>query len=326
MVSKVVVVGGAAMDITGSPQGVFIPRDSNPGTIRSSPCGVGRNVAENLSRLGMDVALLSAIGSDESGGILMEDCRAKGIDIRPSLVLPAPSSRYLCLRDESGNLVGAIADMDILEALLPQALEERRTLLDGADFLVLDANLPAESLAWFARRYGRDFTEARDRKIPFLIVDPVSETKAKRLKGIFNRFDSAKPNLAEARLLAGLGDSSRNPSIICRTLKDKGQCPGELFISLGSEGIYGFSGDEETILPLPQAWDPERTVNRSGSGDALLAALVWSKAKGYDLAMRTRYGMTAALLASTTEKAVLETLTEQSLEEAELELFGRKGL
>jgi pseudouridine kinase len=123
-----------------------------------------------------------------------------------------------------------------------------------------------------------------------------------------------------------LGDSIRNPSIIRKTLETKGQCPGELFISLGGEGIYGFSGDEEAILPLPKSWDTGRTMNRSGSGDALLAALVWSRAKGYDLAARSRYAMTAALLASTTEKAVLDAFTEQSLEKAELELFGRKGL
>ena len=331
MVFKVLVVGGAAMDIVGSPGGTFIPKDSNPGKIRSSPGGVGRNVAENLARLGMEVSLLTAIGSDDSGEALKEDCRTKGIDISPSLFLPGASSRYLCIRDEKGNLVGAIADMDVLEALLPGELVKRQPLLDGADFLVLDANLPAPSLAWFARRYGRtpygrESKESRGGKTPFLIVDPVSETKSMRLKGILGRFDSAKPNLAEARLLAGLEYSQGNPPSIRKSLQDNGQCPGELFISLGSGGLYGFSGSEETTLPLPAAWDPGRTVNRSGSGDALLAALVWSKAKGYDLARRCRYGLVAALLASTTENAVFETLSEQNLEKAELDLFGRECL
>ena len=48
----VTVVGGMNMDIGGRPHGKLVARDSNPGTVRMSPGGVGRNIAHNMSLLG----------------------------------------------------------------------------------------------------------------------------------------------------------------------------------------------------------------------------------------------------------------------------------
>lgn len=322
--SKAVVAGGANMDIQGWPRNPFIPGDSNPGTIRSSPGGVGRNVAENLARLGVETRLLTVLGADADGKFLEADCAAKGVDLGLSLRSRLPSPRYLCLLDSRGDLLGAIADMDAMDLLTWQALEERKESLDGADFLVLDANLPAASLEWLAGRYGRSARARRRAAGPFLAVDPVSETKASRLKGIFGEFDLAKPNMAEARLLAGLEEGGEDPREIRKALEATGRLPGELFISLGSKGLYGFDSSGETIQALPAAWDPGRTVNRSGAGDALLAALLWSGSMGWSLEKRCRLALAAALLTSTTEHAVLGTLSGESLERAEAELFGSR--
>ena len=40
-----VVIGGANMDICGSPRGILIAEDSNPGAVSVKPGGVGRNIA-----------------------------------------------------------------------------------------------------------------------------------------------------------------------------------------------------------------------------------------------------------------------------------------
>lgn len=47
-----VVIGGANMDILGTPGQALTPGSSTPGTVSYSPGGVGRNIAENLARLG----------------------------------------------------------------------------------------------------------------------------------------------------------------------------------------------------------------------------------------------------------------------------------
>jgi pseudouridine kinase len=53
--AKVIVIGGANVDIKGRSSGAFIGGTSNPGDVMVSVGGVGRNIAENLARLGLDV-------------------------------------------------------------------------------------------------------------------------------------------------------------------------------------------------------------------------------------------------------------------------------
>ena len=60
----VTVVGGVNMDIGGWPGEVPVMQDSNPGVVRMSLGGVGRNIAHNMALLGMDVRLLTVFGDD----------------------------------------------------------------------------------------------------------------------------------------------------------------------------------------------------------------------------------------------------------------------
>ena len=48
------VVGAANIDIGGFPQGRIALQDSNPGRVILSAGGVGRNIACNLARLGVE--------------------------------------------------------------------------------------------------------------------------------------------------------------------------------------------------------------------------------------------------------------------------------
>ena len=59
-----VVVGGVNMDIGGVSSAPLVPADSNPGVVRTSLGGVGRNIAHNMALLGLDTRLLTAFGDD----------------------------------------------------------------------------------------------------------------------------------------------------------------------------------------------------------------------------------------------------------------------
>ncbi|MCA3574619.1 MAG: carbohydrate kinase, partial [Aestuariivirga sp.] len=62
--ARVIVIGGANVDIKGRSSGPFVQGTSNPGEVTVSAGGVGRNIAENLSRLGVSVSLFTALGDD----------------------------------------------------------------------------------------------------------------------------------------------------------------------------------------------------------------------------------------------------------------------
>ena len=58
-----VVVGGVNMDIGGTPLAPLVRQDSNPGRVRMSLGGVGRNIAHNMALLGLDVRMITALGT-----------------------------------------------------------------------------------------------------------------------------------------------------------------------------------------------------------------------------------------------------------------------
>jgi pseudouridine kinase len=306
----VAVVGGINMDIQGRCFGAFRAADSNPGESCMSPGGVGRNIAENLARLGVRTELVTVLGDDTLSAELAKSCGRLGIGVRGALRLSStPASQYICLIDGGeeggGRLIGAVAAMDSFERLTPHRLEERSGLLDGASLVVVDANLSAESLAWLAGRYGRGRpAPVLGRAKPFLALDPVSVAKASRAKDIIGAFDFAKPNKAEAEILSGLSIRSNADLPACaEALRAKGL--GEVFISLGPDGLYyegpGRHGATERGIVRPPALP---VVNVSGAGDAAEAALAWGFVAGHDLRSRAAYAVCAAALTATAAETV----------------------
>ena len=119
----IAVVGGMNVDIGGRPARRLVLKDSNPGRVSIRPGGVGRNIAHDLRLLGMEVRMLSAVGDDEHGELLLRSCAACGIDT--SLCLRAEgesSSTYLYITDEHGDMQLAVADMDVTARITPAVI------------------------------------------------------------------------------------------------------------------------------------------------------------------------------------------------------------
>ncbi|HXF83104.1 MAG TPA: PfkB family carbohydrate kinase, partial [bacterium] len=60
----VVVLGGVNVDLLARAQGPLRPAASTPGRVAITAGGAGRNVAENLARLGVPTVLIAAAGDD----------------------------------------------------------------------------------------------------------------------------------------------------------------------------------------------------------------------------------------------------------------------
>ena len=80
-----VVVGGVNVDIGGRSFANLVAADSNPGKVQSGLGGVGRNIAHNMSLLGLDVKMLSAIGNDVYGERVMKSFIELDIDASHTL-------------------------------------------------------------------------------------------------------------------------------------------------------------------------------------------------------------------------------------------------
>ena len=126
-----VVVGGVNMDIGGTPMAPLVRQDSNPGRVRMSLGGVGRNIAHNMALLGLDVRMITALGDDVYAQKITTSCIELGIDLAHSLQVPgASTSTYLFLTDEKGDMELAVSDMEIYDHLTPQFLAGKEPLLN----------------------------------------------------------------------------------------------------------------------------------------------------------------------------------------------------
>ena len=226
----IVGVGAANADIHGRSRAAVNLKDSNPGTMRVSVGGVTRNILENAARLGLDARLVSAVGGDVFGRLILARSAAAGMDVSNVLVLPdAASSTYMTVLEPSGEMLVAVSDMSIL-AQLPEAyLAERAPLLRGAAAIACDPSLPEETILRLLALAG---------ETP-VFVDPVSTAYARKLLPHVGRFHTVKPNRMELSILAELDaveDAALKPAIA--RLLEKG-CR-RVYVTLGPEGCcYG---------------------------------------------------------------------------------------
>ena len=296
--SYAVVVGGVNMDIGGRSLAPLVEADSNPGTITMSLGGVGRNIAHNLALMGTDVRLLTAYGEDLYGQRIAASCSELGIDISHALRLAeVPTSTYLYIAGPDGDMAMAMSDMQIADRITPAYLAANLNLLQNAQVVVCDTNIPAESLAYLAEILT----------VP-LFCDPVSTVKAEKLRPILHRIHTLKPNRLEAELLSGVPIRSlEDVPKAARALLDKGV--RRLFISLGGDGVYAATRDEQLWLGNL----PGNMVNTTGCGDAFMAAIVWAYLEGTDLKHTALAGLAAGSIAMESGETINPAMSAAAL-------------
>lgn len=298
--APIYVIGAVNMDLSGTPNTELRPVDSNPGRVSLSPGGVGRNIAENLRLLGRKVSLITIMGEDTYAGVIREHCVNAGIDLQYSFTDPlGRTSVYLCINEQNGDLHTAIADMTICEQLTPAKLEPLLPVLNHGSMVIVDANLPEETIAWIAGKVT----------VP-IAADPVSVSKAARLKPLLSRLVLIKPNVPEAELLTGLSiREDLNLSRAADALHRLGV--KRVYISLGAEGVWADDEREGGML-LPCA--PGPVVNTTGCGDAFVAAAADAYLNGLGTIDAARRALAASAICAGDSAAVSKMLSQETID------------
>ncbi|KAG6976250.1 hypothetical protein JG688_00001527 [Phytophthora aleatoria] len=151
---RVLVVGGLVLDIISSSTSPLIRGTSNIGTIKQSSGGVGRNIAECLHRLRLDPLLVSSIGNDASGSILLDNLKklgmnTSGINISDNL----STAVYSAVLDSTGDMDAAIADMSAFESIESEAISDKA--IDRAKLVIADGNLVPATIGDLFKRSAR---------------------------------------------------------------------------------------------------------------------------------------------------------------------------
>ena len=292
------VVGGVNVDIGGQSNGELVRSDSNPGKVNISLGGVGRNIAHNMSLLGVQVRMLTAYGDDLYGRRVAASCNELGIDVTHARMIPGgTTSTYLYIADPTGEMDIAISDMQICEEITPAYLEENLPVIRNARLVMADANLPAQTLACLAQHCQSP-----------LFCDPVSTTKAEKLIPILDKIHTLKPNRLEAELLTGIPvNNKEDAEKAAKALLAKGV--KRVFLSMGADGVYATDGKESLWL----ANLPGNMVSTTGCGDAFMAAIAWAYLEGMDLRTSALAGLAASSVAMETKQTINPDLNPEEI-------------
>lgn len=261
---KFYALGGATLDILGRPYETLRYYDSNPGKVQLSLGGVSRNIAENALRCGMNVRLLTVFGDDLFGQLCKQACEELGMDLTYALFKSGKrTASYTALMDRGGEMVLALADMEILSETDIHDFDEAIKTMTSDDICVIDTNFNEQQIEYLAE------------KIPcFLAMDPISVTKAVKARKSLRHLDVFKPNRLEAEALCGF--EIKDEADILKSLQffqDEGV--SEVLLSMGEKGVY-LAYDSERYHLWHQT---PRVVNTTGAGDAFLAVYLVSRAK-----------------------------------------------
>jgi pseudouridine kinase len=303
----VVVIGGANVDIKARSRDRVRPATSNPGWASMTPGGVGRNVAENLARLGVRTFLVSAIGRDALGDNLLSQTVAAGVRCEYVQRTELATGTYTAVLDRDGELIVAVSDMAAVDALGTATVNAARDVISAAGLLVLDGNLAVSALT-----HASDLAAAAQVRT---ILEPVSVPKAARIASSISAdrpLFAVTPNRDELAALTGL--PTRTDKQLQKAADSlHGRGVAQVWVRLGARGsLLSSAGDGTSWLPA----GPATVADVTGAGDAMLAAFCYAVLNDEDPIEAARYGQAAAILTLASPHTVRPDLTPRLIEAA----------
>ena len=303
----VTVIGGSNMDIQGFPNNPLVMYDSNPGQVDISMGGVGRNIAENLSRLNVNTKLISAIGNDLYGNTILSECKNLNIDVNDCLVSDEYStSIYVSILNNSKDMQLAISHMDIIEKLDESFIHSKHKSIDDSKAIVIDTNLSNEAIDFITRTYSH---------LP-IFVDTVSTAKCLKIKDILDRFEGIKLNKYEAETLSGIKiENLDDVKKSCEFFINKGI--KNVFITLGGDGVYCANTDKAVHIPGVKI----NIINATGAGDAFMSGIMYGFMNDLDLEETAKFSVGASILALSHKNTINPNLSVDLINQTIKELI-----
>lgn len=254
--NRIVVIGGALVDVRATTGARWIPDRSLPGSARLTAGGAARNVAVDLAHLGHPVTLLTVTGDDPFGEWLVRRTSACGVDVAHVLSRPQATGLFVTVGPEGGE-TWSIAGAGPAEAVVPSDLEPWRAAITGAAVVASDANFlepVQEALAALAASVPR-------------VLLATSPHKAARLRTVLAGAAVLVCNRAEALALTGLPDTLGWQALGTALLLEG---VDRVVMTHGPGGIAVLTADDALIVPAPEV----TVVDSTGAGDAVAAIAV----------------------------------------------------
>ena len=251
------------------------------------PGGKGANQAVALARLGGRVAMVGARGNDALGAQYDGVLQNAGVDTSGVAVVEASTGTATIVVDARGeNFILVVEGANA--AVTPAYVERHQKAFAGADALLLQLEVPLESVVLAARLAKRAGTR--------VILDPAP---ARELPDeLLAHVDILTPNETEAMILTGL-DTKDEEGIRRAAEKLLARGAGRVIVKAGARGAYLAGPGSFVRVPGFAV----KTVDTVAAGDSFNAGLAFALGEGRALTDAVRFANAVAGLSTTKEGA-----------------------
>ncbi len=277
----IISAGLMVMDViaTGVDRTVFDRDTTYAERIQYVPGGDALNVAINLSKLSVGVAIAGNVGQDASGGTILQHLQGLGIHthlVRQLKDTATATSIVLSRPDAERHFIYQAGANDLFDGsqLTDDMLARAKILYIGSVLglpALEDTHLPA--LLQRARALGLK-----------TVMDACATREMSQVERIWQAFphvDVFFPSWAEAVVLTG----ADTPEEAARQFTDRGV--GLAGVKLGADGVYLYDGHKGLHLP---AIPFENPVDTTGAGDAFMSGFLLGMLQGEPVERCARMG------------------------------------
>jgi len=298
---KITVIGSSNTDLVATVPKLPAPGETVMGNeFIVAPGGKGANQAVAIARIGGDVTFVAKVGMDDYGEQALKNFKKDGIDTR--FVFrddDAPSGVALIFVDQNGeNMLVPVPGAN--GRLLPADIEKARSAIEGADILVLQLEVPLQTVEYAV-------IIAHEKGVP-VILNPAPGRKLE--KRLIEKIAYITPNETEAETLTGIkvtDDSSAKMA-------------GKELLSFGAKtaiitmGRRGAMLVDSSVVELIPAFKVN-AVDATAAGDAFNGGFAYAVANGKDLRESIKFGNAVAAMTVTRMGAQPSMPTKDELKE-----------
>lgn len=254
------------------------------------PGGKGANQSCAAGKLGADVSMLGAVGNDSYAKLQFASLGGAGVDTSHILVKKdkATGIAFITVSRDGDNSIVVVSGANA--ALMPQDIDENEDLLDSCDMVLLQMEVPPETVCHAAK-----LAKSKGKTV---ILDP-APVPAHFPEELYGFVDVIKPNRTEAAMLTGVGcDTAEGLRDAAKWLRSKGV--REVLVTLGGDGVYI---DSATcgISHIPAM--KVKVQDTTAAGDSFTGALACRLAQGRNIREAAEFASIVSAIAVTRKGA-----------------------
>lgn len=302
MNKKVTVVGSFIVDLMARTPHLPKAGETVKGiAFKMGPGGKGSNQAIAAKRANCDVTFVSKVGSDEFGDMALNTFKNEGLDTTYIFKDEnLETGTALIMVDDSTSQNEIVVTSGACDNITKENLDLCKQVIMDSDILLSQLEINIDAIESTIRL-------AHENKATIVLNPaPVQEISDE----VLSLVDIITPNEVEASIITGYEVVTVEDAKVAATkLQEKGI--KDVVITLGKQGVYVKSGDEDKFIEAYKV----NAVDTTGAGDAFNGGFVTALSEGKDIFEACKFGNALAALSVTKIGTAPSMPTREEIEE-----------